>query len=377
MQPGFPVGAQLEDRVRGRLDLRDRFSLGELRRPPLARIAIEASTAATMSPKRSPGCSEQAGCAGKQVLLQDLGREDLPGAVRAGCAPRPRGGSPRAGPRPSGGAARRPARRRSCSRPRLRRRAARARAAPRTGRLPRGGLPRRRRPDPDASTCRGGVREGWSAPSSPDSPLAKRQKSSWQRIRSLAHIRSFARTWRVWNARSFMADERGDGHLLLEGLGREEDHLAPGGRPSARAGWSAAAVLPEPVGASARRFSPLRIAHPDGLHELLLDRAGGRVREGEPFRRCGLARPRDFLGPPDAPGSGRAARSTLALGVLVERDLRARSPRRSRCRRRRGRPRPEGARGVARGSSSRGAGGDPARRRIRKAGRRRPRSWWT
>ncbi len=141
-----------------------------------ARIARRSSNARNEVPEEVAGLKRQAVFERKRGPPPEARERRSAGHDRAGCAPRPRSGWRPSAARRSGGAWRRPARRRSCSPPRLRRRAARARAALRTDRPPRAALPRRRRPDPDAGTSREGVRGCWSAPSSRD--------SSWRSGRS-------------------------------------------------------------------------------------------------------------------------------------------------------------------------------------------------
>ena len=77
-------------------------------------------------------------------------------------------------------------------------------------------------------------------------------------------MRSLARTWTVWNARSFIATREETAIFCCSVFDVRNTTWRPDASPCASAGWSAAAVLPEPVGASAIRFSPeataLRIA---------------------------------------------------------------------------------------------------------------------
>ena len=154
----FPVEAHVQDRL-GPAAATSAIASPSGRSSAAPRtISISSSTEIARSAKRSPGWSRSRVVQGGEVLLGELGREDLARAVGQVVGlvdEEDRVGELLAA---SGGAARRPARRRSCSRRRSRRRGRRARAGPRRGRLPRGAPPRRRSRGPRARGPRAGAR---------------------------------------------------------------------------------------------------------------------------------------------------------------------------------------------------------------------------
>ena len=115
-------------------------------------------------------------------------------------------------------------------------------------------------------------------------------------------------------------DERGDGHLLLQRLRREEDDLAPGGEPFRQRRVERGGRL---AGAG-RCFRDQVLAGGDGVadrvDELFLDGARRRVREGKPLGRSGLALARDLRVAPDRQCPGETALD-LVLDVVVERHV--------------------------------------------------------
>ena len=112
-------------------------------------------------------------------------------------------------------------------------------------------------------------------------------------------------------------DERGDGHLLLQRLGRQEDDLAPGGEALGEGGVERGRGLAR----ARRRLGDEVLAGGHGVadrvDQLLLDGARGGVGEGQPGGGRGLALPRDLHVAPDRERPGQAPLD-LVLDLVVE-----------------------------------------------------------
>ncbi len=131
-------------------------------------------------------------------------------------------------------------------------------------------------------------------------------------------------------------DEGRDGHLLLEGLGRQEDHLLAGSETLGERGVKRGGRLAGPVGASARRFSPAFTAARTASMIFSCTGRGavwGKGRRYRPLRPCAC---RAFFSARQIASERASRRSTSLLDVRRRRGPRGRAPRRSRCRRRRG-----------------------------------------
>ena len=157
-------------------------------------------------------------------------------------------------------------------------------------------------------------------------------------------------------------DERGDRHFLLERLRGQKDDLSSGREPFGERGVERGGRLAGPRRRLGEKVLAVSHGGADGFDHRFLAGSRGRVREGQALGGPGLALSGGLLSAPDAEGPPEPPLD-LVLDVLVEGHLRATAPPRFRCRRRRGRRRHGRARGASRDSSRPAAGGGRARRR--------------
>ena len=271
---------------------------------------------------RQPRRVVLAGAVDQVVRLVD----DQEGVLEAGLARR-------------GRTARSPGRRRSCSR-RPRRCTWRMQLERHLERAHLGGAARRRR----RGRGRGAARTASSAGTTPRCGELERrsrgrsaQNSSWQITSLLAHIRALARSWIERQPPRFMRSSVSTASFCCSVLAVRKTTRRPVSSASLTAGYSAAAVLPTPVGAASSRWRPLRASLATASIASCLDRAAARRTGtgGRPPAARQRSRERLAL----ALGRDQGVQPTAQVGV----DLRPATRRPAR----RGRPRRRGRRAAA------------------------------
>ena len=284
--------ADVQDRLGRRRDLGDRLALGQV----FGRAADDLDQ--LLDRDREVGeevarLEKEAVAQGGEVLLGELGREDLPRAVGQVVGLVDQEDRLARARRRSGGAAPPPARRRSCSRPRSRRRAAASSSWTSNGQT---SSRRASSKTVSGSTCGMILAEALeqvrTSPSSAGSPS---RTGRTPRGRGSGRSRTSA-PWRApgrcGTRRVVHRDEGRDRHLLLQRLRRQEHDLAAGGEAFGEGGVEGGRGL---AGAR-RRLGDQVLARGDGVadrgDQLLLDRPGRGMGEGQSLGGLGLAAPR-------------------------------------------------------------------------------------
>ena len=296
-----------------RLDLRDRFALRKLRRRSFFEDRFESLRRRSRCPRRARRAGARAGCAGARAPLRGS-------RARRSAAPGPGGCAPRRSSRIAS------------------RRSSPGQVAKRGGGLEDvvvvgddrvGALGELElhleRADLLAAGLfedgvgvevrigrRGAARAGWTAPSCPGirwrngrSPRGRgsghwRTSGPW---RGPGACGTPARSWpRARRPPSSAGGSWTSGKRPAGRTGGPRPEPGAGPRPSCRS----------PVGRLGEQVLAVVDRRSDGLDDLLLDRPGGRVGEGQPFGRFRLAGPRGLLGAPDAPGRGRGGARSRA-----------------------------------------------------------------